>query len=702
MHKLLLTFLSLATSSALTAQTNDVTYLSDVNVQASSENSRLPEFSTSTTVLDSEVLEAREAHHLQDALGMVPNLNAAGGTSRPRYFQMRGVGENSHFANEGPPNFSVGFLIDDIDLSGLGMAASLFDVQNVEVLRGPQATVYGSKALAGLININTKAPTPYRDSHLQASVGTDDYLELGVATGGAMNPENPEWMYRFSFNAMGSNGYRDNDYLDRDDTNQRREYNGRLKFRYQPDDMSTVDLTLLGAVINNGYDAFSVKGDGFTMYSDEPGEDDQDVLGASLRATLKRPRTFDLISITSGTAVDSTYSYDADWANDEFWASEPYFFDPVVEGWRYSFFEILERERKAVSQEFRFLGKDDRKLFGDTTRWSAGLVTSWLNEKDDYIGFDELHSDYEATTAAGYGQLNSALTEKLELIGSLRLENRDTDYSDDRGEDFDTSDLMPGGRVSLEYALSPVSHAFGTISRGFKGSGVNQDPAVPEELRKYDPEYIWNYETGLRSSWADGKGQGSLVLFYMDREDLQITSSIQSDPGNPSAFSYYTGNAAEGYNYGLEADFRHPVSQTLNLFGSVGLLETSYSEFDDAGGSNNVEDREQPHAPGYTFLIGADIDLRRGWFARAEIEGKDAFYFSDGHDQQSEAYELLNLKFGYARDTWSISIWGRNVLDNSYDTRGFYFGQEPPDYPEKSWTMKGDAAQFGVTWRQVF
>ena len=102
-------------------------------------------------MLDSAVLQAAGCSTSQDVLGLVPNLNWSGGTSRPRYFQLRGVGELEQY--QGAPNPSVGFLIDDIDFSGVGMPATSFDVEQVEVLRGPQGTRYGANALAGLINV---------------------------------------------------------------------------------------------------------------------------------------------------------------------------------------------------------------------------------------------------------------------------------------------------------------------------------------------------------------------------------------------------------------------------------------------------------------------------------------------------------------------------------------------------------------------
>jgi iron complex outermembrane receptor protein len=700
MNKTLLTLLAAGLGAGLSA--SEPTELETLQVQATRTETRLPTFAATTTTLDADALSLREAHHFQDALGMVPNLTFAGGTSRPRYFQIRGVGERSQFASEGPPNFSVGVLFDEIDLSGLAGAASLFDVRQVNVLRGPQATAYGSKALAGLVLLQSEPPTPFRSNRLQFSAGTDNYFEFGIATGGPWNDTSDTLLYRLSIHTLNQDGFRTNEFLNRSNTNRRLEFNSRLQFLYEPGPEQRHEVTLLGARLDNGYDAFAPRGDGFTMFSDEPGRDALNVLGASWRGSWLDFNTFDLISITSGTRATSVYSYDADWANDDFWAGPPYFFDPAVEGFRNSFTERLDRTRNQASQEFRFQGRPESRIFNDRSMWSLGVVASWLEERDDYVGFSSLRSDYQATTQAGYGQLATEITDGLQLITSLRLEHRGSDYSDNQGVEFDTSDWMTGGRVSLEATLSPSTHAFIGAGRGFKGGGVNANPNLTPEQRAYDPETIWNLEAGIGTQWADGRGRANLTVFHMWRRDLQIGTSVQPNPADPTTFTFFTDNAAEGTNYGLELELVAPVTRTVTLFGSLGLLETEYKNFQDAGGNLNVEGRDQPYAPNYTFRVGANVDITENWFARAEIEGVDQFYFSNSHNQTSSPYELVHFSLGYRADAWSLTLWGRNVFDTSYDTRGFFFGLEPPDYPARLWTMKGDPAQFGLTYRLEF
>src|ERR1039458_4060332 len=116
--------------------------LQEIVVTASLRGSSAAQPPQSVSVLDAATLQGAGVQHLEDVLSLIPNLSWASGTSRPRFFQLRGIGEVEQY--QGAPNPSVGFLIDDIDFSGVGMPATLFDVRQVEVLRGPQGTSYGA------------------------------------------------------------------------------------------------------------------------------------------------------------------------------------------------------------------------------------------------------------------------------------------------------------------------------------------------------------------------------------------------------------------------------------------------------------------------------------------------------------------------------------------------------------------------------
>ena len=169
-------FLFVTFSSSFAGLADDSASLEEVVVTADLRDRELRDLPASATVLDAHTLEIAGVQHFQDVLGLVPNLNWSAGTSRPRFFQLRGIGELEQW--QGAPNPSVGFLIDGIDFSGIGMPATLADVERIEVLRGPQGTAYGANALAGLIAVNTRAPR--REPELDAKLTFGDYGTRGV------------------------------------------------------------------------------------------------------------------------------------------------------------------------------------------------------------------------------------------------------------------------------------------------------------------------------------------------------------------------------------------------------------------------------------------------------------------------------------------------------------------------------------------
>ncbi|MET0660351.1 MAG: TonB-dependent receptor plug domain-containing protein, partial [Steroidobacteraceae bacterium] len=201
----------LGTAQAHAAADKTTEPLQEVIVTATLRKQPLQSAPVSATVLTAETLHAVGQQHFQDVLALTPNLNWAAGTSRPRYFQIRGIGEREQY--QGAPNPSVGFLIDDIDFSGLGMAATLFDVQQVEVLRGPQGTRYGANALAGLIAVRTADPADTFTMSATGSVADYDTRSLGVTASGPVESLNSAW--RLAVQQYRSDGFREDDFLGR-------------------------------------------------------------------------------------------------------------------------------------------------------------------------------------------------------------------------------------------------------------------------------------------------------------------------------------------------------------------------------------------------------------------------------------------------------------------------------------------------------
>jgi iron complex outermembrane recepter protein len=659
--------------------------LEEIIVTASLRAQPVTALPASVTVLGQETLQSAGLQHFADVLGLVPNLNWSGGTSRPRFLQMRGVGELEQY--QGAPNPSVGFLIDDIDLSGVGMPATLFDTGQVEVLRGPQGTRYGANALAGLVKIKTRDPSTTPDFHAEVTGADRDTWSAGIAGGGPVGDTGSAW--RVAGQRFSSDGFLHNAYLDRDDTNGRDESTLRGKLRWELAPGWRADLAALYVDIDNGFDAFTPD-NSRTMLSDKPGRDAQRTRGVSadIAGSLGR---YTVRSVSAYASSDSVYSFDGDWGNDAYWGE----FAP------YDYFSRYARARSTLSQDLRIESDP-----GGAVAWVAGAYAMRLDEdsrqRDEFAGEllrPLLETDYAATSIAAYGEAEWQLSHDLSLTTGLRVESRSADYDDSDGASFEPRDTMVGGQVSLQGPLGASSFWYATAARGYKAGGFNIGQFVPDERRQFTPEYLWNAEAGVRISTADAKWQGDVALFHMWREDQQVAASFQLDPGDPLSYVFFTDNAAKGRNYGLEASIAWQPFDRLGFGATLGLLRSEYVGYQ--YGDRNLSGREQAHAPGYQYSLSAQWGDGEGWLARADLSGVDAFYFDTSHDQRSSPYTVLNLRAGYSRGPWSLEGWVRNVANEEYAVRGFYFGLEPPDFADKLYVQRGDGRLAGITlqWR---
>ncbi len=660
--------------------------IEEIIVTADFRERSLMDIPSSVTALSAEEIEDAAVQHFEELIGQVPNLNWSGDGHRARYIQIRGVGELEQY--QGAPNPSVGFLIDDIDFSGIGTIATLFDVGSVQILRGPQSGRYGANALGGLIYLTSTPPGSDSGSRLEVSAGDDSMRALGLAVGGNLG-STETFPFRFSLHQHESDGFRRNSFLGRDDTNGRDELSARFGLEFQPTAATDARLAVIYSDIDNGYDAFAID-NSYTMLSDKPGRDAQESLGLSLRLETNDVAGGQLTSITSAAGSDIVFSFDADWGNDESWA-------PVT----YDYTSVSLRDRRTLSQEFRYSRGD--WLFGVyALRLDDDLAT---DDQGTYFdpGFNfadslnaQFSSRYTSTSIALFSQYVRDIGDGLQLTASLRAEQRGTDYEDSDGLVADPTDSLWGGELAISKDLSDDATGYVSLSRGFKAGGFNVG-VVPAALREFSDEGMWTLESGYK--YRNGVLAVNAAVFHAWRDDQQVRSSFQLDPNNPASFGFATVNVDGAKNYGLEADASLAISDVLSIRGSLGLL---YGDFPDSlTRLSNLSGREQAHAPNYTASLGLRYASEAGFYADASLNAIDAFYFDVSHDQRSEAYELVNLKLGYDADRWSVSLWARNLFDQDYAVRGFFFGNEPPNFVPALYTRRGDPRHVGLTftWR---
>jgi iron complex outermembrane receptor protein len=671
----------------------------------------------SVTVLDAQTLRDAGRVNFEDVLALVPNLNWAGDTSLPRYFQLRGIGELEQY--QGAPNPSVGFLIDDIDFSGLGTAGTLYDLDQVDVLRGPQATRYGSNALAGLIYMRSAEPTDALYGRIDLDGGDYGTHSEGVVISGPVDALDSG--FRLAAQHYYTNGYYNNLYLNPHDTNRQDEYTYRAKWAYDPSARLHVELNAMQVNIDNGYDAFAIDNSRNTE-SDQPGVDSQHSTGVALRLHYLATDTIGVTAIATYAKSVIKYSYDGDWGNPVLWA-------PVATVYQYS--EIQNRDRSTKTLELR-LGTEGNEGFG----WLLGVYGNQLDESLTDLSLGDyqplgtptdpvtdqsnslIDSGYRARNIALYGELDGNLTPNLRWSVGARGERWSANY---QGTTTDflggntgytsapvtataiqsvTPALMSpvnnlwGGHASLTYQLDAQESLYATLARGYKAGGFNLSQGLLPNQLSFNPETDVNVEFGFKADLIDHRLTVNADVFYLHRHDAQIKTSFQSDPENPDDFVFYTGNAASGHNYGLESDVAWRAADRVTLGADLGLLQTYFEDFVQQGSSGaNIASvsRELANAPHWQAALNATYRDPRGLFTRVDVTGMGGYYFDlPPNETTSKPYGLLNAKIGWETARWSAYLSGRNLLDKRYPLRGFYFGDVPPNFSNQLYLQLGD------------
>ena len=676
----------------------------EIIVRAGLSDESLQKVASSVTVITGDHIRETGADHFQSLTEQIPNLNWAGGTSRPRYFQIRGIGERSHYFGEGPPNFSVGFVLDDMDLSGLGMVGLLYDIDQIEIFKGPQSSVYGPNAMAGLISLKSTDPTDHFEMRTSTSFGSDNHY-------GGSSVMNVQFMKNMKLRLGGvnnySDGFRENVTQSVTHTNKREESFSRMKLSYDPNNQLSILATLIYTKLENGYDAWAPDNNtDFKTYSNDKGEDSQRTYGYSLRANFEASENLSITSITSFTETDLVHAYDGDWADSSYW-HDNHDFDPAVEGWAYEFYDKNERNRANLSQEIRL-------SMGSII---LGGYFKHLIEQDEAKGYlfggvatDAIsHYDFQAT--AGYAQYGLDLTSSLKLKANVRFENNSIIYDgssqgfNDYWEKiflppihFNIDHSMLGYRAALHYLKDEYTSFYGSVSQGYKSGGVNQQPYLSDISRPYEPEFIQNFEIGLKH--ATDKYRTQLSVFYGQRKDQQVSVSSQQVEGDPNSFLYYTGNAGSGTIQGFEWENMLNVSSNLSMDASLGYLKTwvdKFIYFASEGMETSGGDREAAMSPIITGSIRLNYSNDSGIFGSVRSSYKSGYFYSDSHNERAEPYTLTNLALGKSFGKTTTTIWIRNAFDERFTTRGFYFGLIPPDYPDQLWKSYGDPRQIGVS-----
>ena len=664
--------LSLAVCSSFTVLAdNSEVAIERITVQGDFRQQSVQQVSGSVAVISEQDSKRTSSQHLDDVLQQLAGVNFSAGASRGRYIQIRGIGERSEFVDTINP--SVGILIDGIDYSGLGITG-IADLAQLEVFRGPEASRFGANAMAGMLNLTTKGPSFTPQARLVASLANYDSYQLA---GQFSDGINEQLAYSMALEHQRSDGFIENTYLNRDDTNNIDEFTGRFKLQYQAS--ADLSLQLISHFVeqNNGYDAFSLDRNRTTL-SDEPGQDEIQSKAVALQGSYSGLPFAVVTAQLSWLAADSDYGFDEDWSYVGIHPDE------------YSTTDRYLRERDQVTLDYRFTSTPAGKL--GNSDWVLGLYAANkgfnLNRQFwnwDLWQADSFSSSLNRVNGAVYGELTTPLQAGWSVVTGLRLERYDDDYTDSSGNVIKQHDTMWGANVSLNYQLNQQALIYLLASRGYKAGGVNGDAlakATDGNLTElstkasFKPETLYNAEFGVKGSALDQSITARVAAFYMWRDDMQVKGWLNPDSG--PQFAGFIDNAGSGRNYGIELENRLQLHPQLALFLSASWLKTKLGQYITLDG-DNFTGREQAQAPRFQYSVAADWYISDNLTFNLSVQGKDSFFYSDGHAARSSRYELLGARLNYQLANWELAVWTRNALDQDVGVRGFYFGNDPRD-----------------------
>ena len=616
----------------------------------------------SLTVLTQEILEDAQVDSLQSISQYAPNVlvlpSAPGNLGS---YSVRGLG-NSNFLSRD----AVGFYIDDIPYDpGLFVDLFLTDLERVEVLRGPQNTLYGRSSSAGVVNIITRPPSDELEVRSAVSYGSFDHLNVQLSLSDTIIPD------QLSFRLAGAYTSRDgmiNNVISGEDVGDRREGTGIAQLLWTPS--PDWEIAFVGT--------FSASdNDGFINHT-APFETDQDEIGflrlgsngQALKITYEQDQ-FRVRSITTRRFSDFDRQLDAD-------------------GTAASLIRFpLNTETTIWSQEFRIESIDTERL-----RWLlGGYYESRVFDYQggfDYTalgaalfllpgaGLDSNISNLNQDTHAVFGQVDYQPIESLTLTAGLRYESTTTRLDRTRRYELAAGGSLPNGlnvsgaergdsawlpRFAVQYQINPDVAVYASLSRGYRPGGLNYTTDFPNAL-EFEAETSWNYELGVKSIWLDNRLAANLSLFTNQVDDYQ---TLVFD----GLFTNSTTVNAEVRITGLEAELRATPIDGLDLTAGFGYISGEFVNYTNPLTGQQFDGNRLPFSPEFTYNLAAQYRSPGGIFSRVELQGFGTYFFDEANQFSQAPFALVNARLGYEGDNYGVYLFANNLFDTEYLTTQF-------------------------------
>lgn len=669
----------------LVATTNQ---LDDVVVTSEKRETSLQQVPASITALTSKQVTDYRLWDAKDLTAIVPNLYSNNSGDDRNVTSIRGITTTSY-------DPAVATYVDGVNQFSLDTyVGNLNDIERIEVLRGPQGTLYGRNATGGVINIITKKPTDKAEAFADINVGN---YNMQRYMAGFRVPLVKQKLY-FGASVLYSkrDGFYTNDFYNNSfDKQHNIAGNYYLKFLPSAKWSFTLNAKHQNKINNGAYpmvngldEAF---GNAYHLSQDAVGKMSDNTVNASLQIN----HSGNAINFSSITAWQSNYRYYKSPVDGDFSAADGV---SIVNDYGNKWNKV-----KVFTQEFRVSSPANNQ--GDLT-YTAGAYFFHQNSPTkvgthfgkDTAGYglpDDQFTLINISTsknigAALFGQINYAVTKKLSFVAGLRYDYEDrklTVAGDYQKDGTDAFNIMPDTtgkthynavtpKVGAFYTLSATSNLFANYTRGFRTGGLTQassDPLSPP-LYAYKPEYSNNVEVGLKNTFFNNRLRVNITAFLSFVNDAQVPTLVL-----PEAITI-TKNTGKLTSKGAELELAATPVKGLQIDYNFGFTDAKYKSLKVAqyGSEIDLKGNKQIYTPGATSMLAAQYSIGLGenvkLVARGEWQYVGNTYYDLANTIKQNAYSLLNARLGVATKHIDIFGWCRNITDKKYIAYAYDFG----------------------------
>ncbi|MFO7843825.1 MAG: TonB-dependent receptor [Bacteroidales bacterium] len=696
MRKIIIILLFVHFYSEITAQdfivladSTDIPQLeiNEAYISASKDNLKLKEMPASISFLTERRLVQNQVLALPDISVTIPNFfmpDYGSKLTSPVY--IRGVGSRINAP-------SVGLYVDQVPyFEKAAFNFDFFDIERIEILRGPQGTLYGRNTMGGIVNIQTKSPFHHQGTNLKVSAGTYNAYQISA---NHYNDINRKLGYSLSANYMNHGGYYDNDYLGNtaDDLTSfglRNKLIWKINEKATLKNIASFESSKQGGYPYAQYD--SLQAGSLPVNYNQPGSYNREMFSDALIFEYSGAK-INVVSTTSYQLLDDLQKIDQDFTADSL------------------LFAIQDQVQNLVSQEIIVRSSNQSKY-----KWLFGgygfmqLFDKKVNV-DIYTANMKVIKQYDHTIYGGaifhQSTINDLLIENLSVTAGLRLdlENDTEDYLYDRSmagnltNVDDTTGTLESfvvlPKVAFNYKTTN-GNIYATVAKGYKTGGFNStfDDDRPQD-RTFDPEYSWNYEVGIKTALLNKQIYADMALFYIDWDNQQIYQT------NPSGYGSRLTNAGETVSKGMELSLQAVPVCGYNLSVGYGYTHATFIKYV-VDEQTNYNGNFLPYIPRNTL----SIQLNKTWYLKDSdwldevrlnllYKGLGKIYWNEENTASQSFYSVINTKVSLVKNNFVLDLWGRNLLNNDY--HAFYFTVYNNDF-----VQTGRPVNFGINLKIKF